>query len=605
MGIDAFGHPAKNLPQSDPGKWSEGPERNVGPPCWQNIEPSCAGAGCNDHQGCCDACRHRSNEICGFHCCRCVPMAICAVFRPDGAYAAQDAACRVRSYKMLATANADPPTRSTYSCTVGGNQIVLSVGEPEHGSPLNGYADCTWRLECYDLGIDEEWKITHSKGGVNCLQLPDLLIENVNIPYTVDGVEYSCVGNIEFAAWEMDKVPYSKRHFDETTIVDLYSSCGSCSQTCSILAVYRGSEADYGYSDDDSCVEFTWSDADQKWSNNSTGESILITEVDGSCYLELSNWAEVTFEGDLIAIGDGECTTDLVKTIRDELGNWVKIACKPCSCWEHICGDCRCVPDTLCAIGVVGNELVGPYELAWDSEYLQWSGYDVTVTIGQNYEGTGCALTFGDFEPVDVECGHDMSATFAYSPSLQAAGYTDFFAVWAKACEGSCTGGTCLSECEDVPQILYAHVYPRDWTPGFGCDGYPASDCFEPVVVPLAQIFVSTVLNPAGEWRWVGSYTFSCRGCDTGGNPSFTTYSDTTVRIDIGCDGLGSATFTGPAESGSGTATEIVDIDFVLPCDGSGYWQLGPFTKDSDGSLICCNEAGFRVYISDDAGSYS
>lgn len=605
MGIDVFGHPSRQIPQSDPGRWSEGPERNVGPACWQNLTTPC-GPECNDHQGCCDACRHRGLDVCDGHCCRCVPMAICAVFRPGAADDAASVKCRVRSFKMLATTGDTAPAnqRTTYSATIGGNQIELSVGEPEYGSPLHGYAYCTWRLYSYELGVDEEWEVTHDQHSINCLKLPDFLIENVDVPYTIDEVEYSCVGNIEFVAWEMDKVPYQARHWDlDYETQSLTTACGVCNEVCSVLAVYRGTEADYGYSDDDSCIEFSWDSANQKWVNNTTNESILLTEVDGECFLELSNWAEVTFEGDLVAINSGECTTDMIKTIRDELGNWVKIACKPCSCFEHICGTCRCVPETLCVIGVEDGYLVGPYELTWDPEYLHWTG-DLTISIGSNYEGN-CELSLGSFESVEIDntCGHNISFLFTYSAAQQAAGYTDFYAGWSKACEGSCTSGTCLSLCDDVPEVLYAHIYPKSWTPALGCEGFPASDCFEPFIVPVVQMYVPTVSNPAGEWRWIGRGSFDCRGCDTGGNPSFKEYQTTVVNIDIGCDGLGSATFTGPSETGPGTATETVDIDFSLPC-GSSYWSLGPFDAANDGNLICCNEAGFRVYISDDGGSY-
>ena len=69
--------------------------------------------------------------------------------------------------------------------------------------------------------------------------------------------------------------------------------------------------------------------------------------------------------------------------------------------------------------------------------------------------------------------------------------------------------------------------------------------------------------------------------------------------IDIGCDGLGTADFTGAAEAG-GTVTESVDINFTLPCGDGGDWDLGPWSAATAGDLICCNEAGFSVSISDE-----
>lgn len=592
MAIDLFGHPDRDLPEADPGLWTEGPERNVGPPCWQGITTPCDGR-CTDHVGCCDACRHSTNEICPDHCCRCVPMAICAVFTPDvdeyGDPTLQG--CRTQSRKMLATPNTNG-TRTEYTTSINGNDIILSVGQPEYGSPLNEYAYCTWRFQSYSLGIDEEVEVTHNKGEVNCLQLPE---------FYANYLEGACGGEITFEAWEMKKVPYQKRHFGETGSTDLYPGCGYCDQICTLLAVYRGTDEDYGYSDDDSCIEFEWDEYERKWSNYDTGEEILLVEEYDECYLELRNWAEETFEEDRIILNAGECTTSLVKTIRDELGNWVKIACKPCSCWKHICGTCRCVPDTICVTGEIGGYPAGG-ELIWDSEYLHWSDGYITISMYENDNGQ-CEVAGGGLEPAVVECGQDFFFTILPTDEQVAAGYTDFLSGWAKQCAGTCGGGGSCFACDDVPETLYCLVYPREWTPALGCEGSPTSNCFEPISVSLSQRFVPTALNPAGEWRWIGTQTFECRGCDTGGNPGFKEYRSTRVDIDMGCDGVGSATFTGESALG-GTATEVIDFLFSVPCGDGEYWDLGPYTVDSGGLLICCNEAGFVIQISDTPESY-
>jgi len=370
-----------------------------------------------------------------------------------------------------------------------------------------------------------------------------------------------------------------------------------------VLAVYRGTEDDFGYSSD-SCDEFLWDGLTRKWQTvDGTYEEILLIEIDGECFLQLKNWGEETFEDDLIALPPGACALGLTLTARDEIGNWIKVSCKPCSCWKHVCGTCRCVPETLCVIGFDDGVLQGPYELTWDKDYFQWAGgsSDPVIQLSSDEDGN-CQATITGYETpirIDNACGTDITMTFANSVEENLTAFS-FYAAWPKACEGSCNTGTCLTDCEDVPQVLYAQITPLDWTPMLGCEGPGNTKCFTPFTVPLAQMFIPTVLNPAGEWRWVGGLNFDCTGCDTGGNPGFKTERSNFVAIDIGCDGTGTADFTGPAESG-GTFTETLPIDFYLPCGESTDWNLGPWdTGPTGGDLICCNEAGFSVSISDE-----
>lgn len=590
MSIDVFGHGIEApLPAS--GAYHHGSDRLNGPHRCRGGTKPCVG-NTSDHQCCCDVCRHASYFTCEVGCCKCLPVAICAVFTPD----TPAGACKVRSWKMIPSKPETIEPRVLYSATVGGSTLTLSAGTPVLGSPLHGTAECTWRMQYGET--DEEVEITHLDGQVNCLRLPEFSIE-VDIPVN----EVSCPGTITFAQFVYEKVPYVNRWHGASIEAPLDTACGLCTDACTVLAIKRGDESDYGYSSGVECEEFIWDATEQAWIKDS--ERIEFFEVEGVCYLKLVAWATATLQGDLIALE--HCTLGLVRTLRDELGNWVQISCNPCSCWEHICGTCRCLCEKMCVIGIDDGVLTGPWELDWDSELLQWwdSGDETApvIAIGKSEAGN-CQITHGDYDPIAIDntCGNNISFVFTNDAEDQETNGIQVLAGWCKQCVGSCDNGTCLSDCDEVPKELYATVYPLDWTPMLGCEGFPATDCFEQFVIPMVQLFVPSVLNPAGEWRWIGATTFQCRGCDTGGNPDHATYRTTVATIDIGCDGLGSLSVTGVNSSGA-SRTETVDINFTLPCGTYADWSfLGPWEETNAGDMLCCdNGAGFGISISDTA----
>lgn len=588
MSIDVFGHGIEDpLPPS--GAYSHGADRLTGPHRCRGGTKPCTG-NTSDHMCCCDVCRHIDFFTCEVGCCKCLPVAICAVHTPTTI----TADCKVRSYKLLPLKPETAETRVNYSANIGGTTLTLSAGEPVLGSPLHGTAACTWRME-YGA-TDEEVEITHLDGEVNCLRLPEFSVA-ANVP----NGDVDCNGTITFAQFTYDKVPYLNRWHGAAIEAALTTPCGDCTDACTVLAIKRGDESDYGYSETVDCEEFIWDVTEQAWIKDS--ERIEFHVVEGVCYLRLTTWATATLQGDLIAVDN--CTLGLVRTLRDELGNWVQISCNPCYCWEHICGTCRCLCGTLCVIGIDDGTLTGPWELPWDSELLQWwDESDETapvITLTRSDSG-GCQVEYSDYDPIAIDdtCGNNVSFVFTNSQEDQETNGIQVLAGWCKQCVGSCDSGTCLSDCSEVPKELYATVYPLDWTPMLGCEGSPATLCFEEFVIPMVQLFVPSVSNPAGEWRWIGATTFQCRGCDTGGQPANATYRTTVATIDIGCDGLGTLSITGVNSSGA-SRTETVAIDFVLPCGTYADWSsLGPWEEVNAGDLLCCdNGAGFGVTISD------
>jgi hypothetical protein len=516
------------------------------------------------------------------------------VFTPDEVAGV----CKVRSRKMFATATEGESGFVSYSFPISINPVTLYVGRPQTGSPLFGSADCSWRLTYEPLEIDEEFAITHIDGHVNCLKLPDFSFA-IDYPFG----DETCPGTITFEQFSYQKIPYKARWpVGQEETITLDTQCGSCTEACYILAVKRGNASNYDYIDAvEECEEFVWNDEEQGWKTES--EFIEHIEVEGVCYIKLTTWATETLQGDLIAID--ECAVGMVLTFKDELGNWVQISCNLCHCWEHICGECRCICETVCLLGIDDGAVLGPYEAQWNSRLFRWetgiTGVPL-IGVGKNLPSDDCQVTVEGFESVDLDnnCGDAVSFTVINSEEDQEENGLRLWIGFCKACEGSCDGGTCLSDCEDVPQILYATVSPLPWTPMLGCEGYPASDCFEEFVIPLVQMFIPTLLNPAGEWRWIGAMNFQCRGCDTGGNPGDAEYRTTLAMIDIGCDGLGSLSVTGINRGGT-SRTVVVDLEFDLPCNGYGSWtdlEVGEEVSGSD--MLCCNNgAGWKVTLTD------
>lgn len=597
MAIDLFGHGPDNLPvPNDYGQWTHGPDPQIGPPCCRSLGTNCDHRKCNDHVCCCDPCRHSFKSLCQGGCCKCTPISICAVFRPYAYYL--NSKCKLRSWRL--TPGHDTHF-STYSFNYGGGTITLTVGEPQLGSPLYNYADCSWKIYSYELGIEEEYEIIHEEGQIHCQAPPDFTITNVNRQYTDDyGYTQDCYGDITFEEFTMDKIPFLYRWWDDDELQFTYPVCGTCSQVCTVLSVRKGDANDPDYTSD-VCDEFYWNGSNG-WSGLDTTETIELVELYGECYLKLTNWNTATLQGDLIRIDADYCAEGMVLTARDEIGNWVKIGCNPCYCYKYLCGTCRCVCNTLCVVGFEGGYAQGPYELAWDKDNNRWGDpySDALVVYLSSDEYGSCQVSMTGFtDPVSIEdtCGMDISFTFSDPIDVQLEYGVRYYTGFCRACEGSCSAGTCLDDCEDVPRILYAGFEPDSWTPMLGCTG-PFGDCFTAFTFELVQLFVPTLLNPAGEWRWQGSKAFQCTGCDTGGNPGFKTPRTNIVQIDIGCDGQGTVSVTGEDTSGN-TYVLSWAISFTLPCGLGATWNLGPYTEANGGSLICCLEAGFTLNITD------
>ena len=159
MSFDLFGHGPRRLPNDDFIGWSDGPDRKRGPSKCRGVEGSCYDGTTpnpHDHSCCCDPCRHTFIDVCGQHCCRCIPKYICAVFTPNTVAGR----CKQRVWRMTAVTSENDRTRSVYSFNTSGGVIELSVGFEPYGD--YEYGDCSWRLDSDAFDIHEIAYIDHS-----------------------------------------------------------------------------------------------------------------------------------------------------------------------------------------------------------------------------------------------------------------------------------------------------------------------------------------------------------------------------------------------------------------------------------------------------------
>jgi len=211
--------------------------------------------------------------------------------------------------------------------------------------------------------------------------------------------------------------------------------------------------------------------------------------------------------------------------------------------------------------------------------------FDLSLALGRDSYGE-CIITGtvnGD-EQIPVAAGgcKSLSATIELYDGTT-------ISVGCKVC--NCAEelrGTCLSFCEDVPNVLYAEVSASEWSLMLGCND--AVPCFATITIQLNLIFVVTQLNPAGEYRWLGCGFVQCHDC----NP-LTADKQFKVCIDLGCDG--SIIFT----VNNDTSTNTEEFVYTLPCGVDAVWDVQFETSSLFGDPLdgCCDEANFIVVITE------
>jgi len=597
-----------------PEAWTMGPDKWRGPePCRGKPLGDC-GTEPSDHCCCCDPCLHATTDICDpavGGCCRCVPQKFCLIFEPD----TPTDYCVSRGWLIGFTQESGQRAKWTIGLQ-GPGAVTVSVGKPD---PVNSdfpYADCTWNLEIGGEAVtDAEYEVDHF-GEFNCLTPPAWIVENINVPVTVPNEPelVDCFGTLTVTEYKKQPLPFVRRFwYTDQTFPDFLvdnNACAACyaDGACVILCVRRNDPGNPGQQLQN---DFSW-DGNGHWINGNDGSEVLeFTEVEGVCKLRIVSLNPSIWDGDLIDIDPDACGIGMNLSASDDVGNWVNISCNKCSCWEYICGDvgddtgCRCICKELCVIsatdGVISdvavwNQATFDYpdpELSTHGWIDPDGDYDLSerLVIQRNGDDGTCELTHTNYsEPSKISnnCGDEIS--FHFSDTLKEmleSGVSNWTTGWCKTC-GPCDVGTCLSECQDVPNRLTAEISPATWTPALGCDDGVL--CFTAFTIILVLVFDVTI-GQAGEWRWRGQAVFACHGCDTGGHPEIETPRNYLAELDIGCDGSVLWSVRNETDSCS------EEFAFELPCGPGASWDL-EFIADRIGCL-CCDEAGFIINVTE------
>lgn len=577
--FDLYGQNSDTLPTPTT-DYRRGPDWQHGPPRCRQNQQLCEydQPQPHDHACCCDPCRHDYINVCtgdgGPHgCCRCVPKAICLRFTPD----TPGDVCKAMTWKL--TAEVVTARGVQYQINLPGvGELTIFVGSPDSYNEYFGTETCIWQITAPDIYIDQTTPIVHS-GEIHCQAPPDWIISGVVLPRG----ETDCTGTLTIESYELAKLPFVTRwgDFVETPVS---VACGYCSQFCQILCVRRGDAAER------TRAEYIWNDYDLVWrSNRNSDHTIELYEYGGECFLLLNLDPADEFNGHLLAIDPNACATGMDLTATGTGTEFVSVSCNRCSCWKYHCGTCRCICKALCLVGMIDG-VETRLELDWDAVNFRWGDETFSVQLG-NDEDDNCVVSVTGFTgsvAIRNDCGSQIVFNVAEDlEDMLTAGEVNYLYGFCRQCEGSCTQGSCLDLCSDVPDTIYCEVTPTSWTPMLGCND--AVLCFSPITIPMFLVFVAN--DAAGEWRWVGSGIISCHDC----NP-LTSSRNYLVTVDYGCDGNGTFTVTRTGDIIPCMHSFTAD----LPCGVDAVWDID-FETDyacADGLDGCCDEGAFHGHIS-------
>lgn len=466
-----------------------------------------ARSGHPDYCCCCNPCLYdrpgdKSLQTQFQHCCRCFPRILFLEFAGEyGESCAKDFTIPI--FAEQTETIGDELKQNRYVADFFGTEVVLTIGDAGSG----GYT-CEWRLEIYEWGIDESIAIDHVD--VTCLEPPVFTIENATGPGAVNG-------EITFSTYDMVKVPFQLREQPEVLYHEV--SCGDCTQVCHTLCVsgrrYDGGEAER--------VEFVWVEGAgvPTWTysrpDGGREETITLEEnAYGECELH-TDFDEYPKNLDPIELTNCSCELDVENTFQhnESLTGLVafRIRCGSCTCWEHLCGTCRCVPKTICAFGFEGTEFFGPLNLEWDG--TSWTGTDTdgsVYSVGPSKDENGdCVLSGGDFGSVSFECGEfisfEISSTDEYGTFRYMAGGS------LRSCEPSfCADATpCATECQSHPETLTATL--RGWNDPYLDEPGVEGECLVEVTMHYVETFTFTgMVPPERTCKYLGFSVFECNG---------------------------------------------------------------------------------------------
>jgi len=450
---------------------------------------------------CCDPCYEATQP--GFlkRCCSCVPSVVCFYFTKDD----DNVEC-CQSFGIFAFA-AFSETSYQVKYTADFDEFVFNLYmEPIDSEALD--SPCQWKIEC--LEFDIEAVIPIDGVTTTCGAVPEFVIDNISF-------DSGCHGTISLSRGSMAKVRFVNTLLDGNgNEIDLGEDYPIPNSPCNCISAARflcvggirhtdQLEAEY--------VHFSWrEDMGDRWEylpvggDPSTDREVIYLRGDdeGNCYLELdfeqsgpdtNDWADPpnTFDANnpthirdgMIRVRSCGCGIFAKSYLPD--GRYVRIHRGLCGRYKYKCGDCRCVPEYLCMVVFLGEEMARASAI-WDADEQAWysDSLDMWFRLGLDAEdNVSCVIQAtnenlpNSFDPTPpLECGAFLG--FLASSTIDPEQPLQTYRIWATGSLCGCSPtplcGICPSRCGGPPDTLYVEfTYGiRDSDPPMGL---PVFEC--------------------------------------------------------------------------------------------------------------------------------
>lgn len=422
---------------------SNGPDRiNRGPNC------------------CCDPCVH-DHIGCEGECCRCVPALLCVSFTPT---TPTDECISV--YALFGTEDNDAGVYSGALRNIEGKGYSTPIVVTLVKRLSDGV--CLWNVLIDSYSVDEDFVLD----GV------DVTCHAPILEVSIGGV---CPGTIRIEPYLRQKVPFQSV---ELGIEEVAFTCGACDAICDTLCV------DFTSGDQHWRREFVWNGTHSRWERGN--DYLTPSTVGGACqisvYLEdaIDAFSPVTISA--CGIGDG-VTAGLRFDTTGSGGQVLKVSCNLCSCWDWICGRCRCACDAICLMLQSGFGMPSFAELAWDPVGKRWGDDTYAITLTRDAETGGCLLNVPGWDPEPIEsCGTEINFSLEDDDGNRAIGRCKNCHCFTKPAE------CCGTNVYELPLVLVAEV-----------EGVSECGCFTATVYliydPTGSLWIGTGLGGCGDTR--------------------------------------------------------------------------------------------------------
>ncbi len=264
--------------------------------------------------------------------------------------------------------------------------------------------------------------------------------------------------------------------------------CGDCATVCKeICVIYEigGVQTRRPYEWDPATERYVYSGIPTV-----ANDFIYLTYDGYTCNVELAipDLTNAGYEFDPFPLTDcGAALNIQIPDIDNTL--LVKVACKPCTCWFHLCDSCRCACNELC-MHLYQYGVLEILNLPWFFDELTatagWTDGYFTVSLDKNPVTGACRVTVPGFDPVDIE---DCGTALQFQLEDLETGDMAFGGCKTCVCFGASPERICCEmSMNDVPLIMYATIENVD-------------------VCPCAGNVITLVWNPIeGLWQGFGAF---------------------------------------------------------------------------------------------------